>query len=70
VQPLLLPVWLEINGIVLLTFGLSHAPKAPVEKPQRKARKQKRARQPALHGAGSQSGASFLAHRSIRAVRR
>jgi hypothetical protein len=49
VQPLLLPVWLELSGLVLLTYGLSSARReAPIEKPKRKARKQKRApRKPA-----------------------
>jgi hypothetical protein len=45
VQPLLLPVWLEISGLVLLTYGLSspkRLPEAPAEKSKRKARKQKR----------------------------
>jgi hypothetical protein len=44
VQPPLLPVWLEVSGLVLLTYGLSSARReAPVEKPQRRARKEKRA---------------------------
>jgi hypothetical protein len=50
-QPLLLPVWLELSGLVLLTYGLSsptRLPEAPAEKPKRKARKQKQApRKPA-----------------------
>ena len=44
--PLLLPVWLELSGLVLLTFGLSspaRLPEASAAKPKRKARKQKRA---------------------------
>ena len=51
VQPLLLPVWLELSGLVPLTYGLSsptRLPEAPAEKPKRKARKEKQApRRPA-----------------------
>jgi hypothetical protein len=49
VQPLLLPIWLELSGLVLLTYGLSSPRReAPAEKPKRKGRKQKRApRKPA-----------------------
>jgi hypothetical protein len=45
VQPLMLPIWLELSGLVLLTFGLSSPKRLPeaAAKPRRKARKQKRA---------------------------
>jgi len=47
VQPLMLPVWLELSGLVLLTYGLAprHQPAVP---PKIKARRKRRApRKPA-----------------------
>jgi hypothetical protein len=45
VQPLMLPIWLELSGLLLLTFGLS-APRLVVAKPEpkkkAKSRKEKR----------------------------
>lgn len=38
-QPLLLPIWLELSGLALLTFGLSHRTAAPNEKSRRRKRR-------------------------------
>lgn len=43
-QPLLLPIWLELSGLALLTFGLSHRTAEPPEKIRRKKRRTKRTR--------------------------
>jgi hypothetical protein len=41
-QPLLLPIWLELSGLALLTYGLSQPTAAPyVEVKRRRRRKQK-----------------------------
>ena len=43
-QPLLLPIWLELSGLALLTYGLSPRTTAPyVEQPKRRRRKRKAA---------------------------
>jgi hypothetical protein len=42
-QPLMLPVWLELSGLVLLTYGLAPgAPKAPSKPAGAKARRKRR----------------------------
>jgi hypothetical protein len=42
VQPLLLLVWIELSGIVLLTFGLSARHSSVVEQPKRRRGRKKR----------------------------
>jgi hypothetical protein len=57
VQPLMLPVWLELSGLLLLTFGLS-APR-PVAKPEPKKKAKSRKKKPCL-GKGPQPSANVV----------